>query len=192
MKTTFFLTALLICGLKTSAQNEKFSVEVNYPLVLSNGSLKSNGIIDASLKFRFKETNTLHLGAGYIFDYVEASQNVYNNNIKRDYFFHHLNLFTELKLDTAKRFRPFFGIGYTLLSGTNEYVHIDNGFLSVKNENMTNSGFNFNIGLSYDLLKRFFVQAYFHYIRVFNESPFEDDKIGINYNQIKIGLGYRF
>ena len=62
----------------------------------------------------------------------------------------------------------------------------------IKTEKINGSGLNFNLGLSYDISNSFFVQSYFHYIRIYRKSPITDKMTGVNYNQLKFGLGYRF
>lgn len=67
------------------------------------------------------------------------------------------------------------------------------GDVEIKREKSNDSGLNLNFGVSYDVSSSFFIQTYFHYIRIYKTSIVdEDEKSGVNYNQLKLGVGYRF
>lgn len=49
------------------------------------------------------------------------------------------------------------------------------------------SGFNFNVGLSYELNDKFFLQGQYDYIR-YSQAPRPDVDLGF----LKFGIGFRF
>ena len=195
MKNNLFLIILFLLSINAISQNKKFSIDLNYPLSLSSGELDNiSGIIDGSLKYRFKETDLLKFGISYTFDLLKGKISPFVNqpDLNSNYIFHHLDVFTELNLNSTDKFHPFFGLGYTMLNYDYEYLYGYNEFTEIRTKKENDSGINFNLGLTYDISDTFFVQTYFHYIRTFRKSFISDKNIGINYNQIKFGLGYRF
>ena len=195
MKNNLLLIILFLLSINAISQNKKFSIDINYPLSLSNGEFdKISGIIDGSLKYRFKETDLLEFGISYTFDLLKGKISPFVNepDLNKNFIFHHLDVFSELNLNSTDRFHPFFGLGYTMLNYDYEYFYGNNEFTEIRTKKENDSGINFNLGLKYDISDMFFVQTYFHYIRTFRKSVISDKNIGINNNQLKFGLGYRF
>ncbi|RXR20789.1 hypothetical protein EQG63_02315 [Flavobacterium amnicola] len=193
MKNRIVVIVLLFLSVTAISQNKKFSIDVNYPLSLNAYEFqKINGIIDASFKYRFKETNAMKLGASYTFDLLNEKDPFNNEVLDRKYSFHHLDVFSEFKLNNAEKLHPFVGIGYSMLFSEYEYFYSQNQFTEIKTEKYNAGGLNFNLGLSYDISPKFFIQSYFHYVRIYRESPITNKMSGINYNQIKLGAGFRF
>lgn len=195
MKNKFILTALFFLSLSAVSQVKKFSVDLNYPLALKSGfDDGSKGIIDGSFKYRFKELNSMSIGASYTFDLIKTESTFVGRKLGMNSNFHHVDLFSEFKLSSEDKLRPFFGLGYSILFSENEYINLNPmNQIEVKAEKENNSGINMNLGFSYDLTKTFYVQSYFHYIRIFKKNYVEDGKnVGVNYNQLKLGVGYRF
>ncbi|MES2813052.1 MAG: outer membrane beta-barrel protein [Bacteroidota bacterium] len=194
MKSKFILIALFFLSLSTVSQVKKFSVDLNYPLALKSGyGDESRGIIDGSFKYRFKELNSMTIGASYTFDLIKRESTFAETELGMNYNFHHVNLFSEFKLSSEDKLHPFIGLGYSILFSENEYIYSNMEEVEIKVKKENNSGINVNFGFSYDVTKSFYVQSYFHYVRVFTKSFVEDGKkVGVNYNQLKLGLGYRF
>ncbi|MEP5338867.1 MAG: OmpW family outer membrane protein [Algibacter sp.] len=195
MRNKFILIVFFALSISVISQNKKFSIDINYPLALSDGEFDEiSGIIDGSIKYRFKETDKMYLGISYTFDLLKEKTTIFVNqpDLNRNYTFHHLGFFEELIMNSNSKFRPFIGLGYSILSAENESFTGNTESLNIISEKNNSSGFNFNIGTSYDILDHFFIQAYFHYIRIFRKSAITDKNIGINFNQLKLGLGYRF
>ncbi|PID69838.1 MAG: hypothetical protein CR985_03735 [Flavobacteriales bacterium] len=193
MKTNYIFILLILMSFTSFAQNKKFSVEANYPLAISNGFEDVNGIVDASIKYRFAEGELFKYGASFTFDYLKEKLPFNYQDLDKDYFFYHVNGFTEMTIPSAEKIHPFVGVGFTYVICKYEYFNsMDHLFDIAETEKEKNPGFNFKLGIQYDFTNSFFVQSYFHYIRSFYKSRFNNETIGINYNQVKFGIGFRF
>ncbi len=192
MKTNYTLLLLILVSLTTYAQDKKFSIEVNYPLAISNGIENFTGIADASIKYRFTEGELFKYGASFTFDYLKAKYPFNNQDLGRDYFFYHVNGFAEMTIPSAEKIHPFVSAGFTYVSYEYEYFRGFDGFTTIETIKEKDPGFNLKLGIQYDFTSSLFIQSYFHYIRSFNKNEFFDETIGVNYNQVKFGLGYRF
>ncbi|WP_300570843.1 outer membrane beta-barrel protein [Flavobacterium sp.] len=197
MKNKITLIALLFLSFSAISQDKKFSIDVNYPLSLdSNDFQKITGVIDASFKYRFKETDVMKIGVSYTFDLLKdkIEFDTSSSDLDGNYTFHHLGVFGEFKLNSNEKLHPFVGIGYSMLSSENEFMYVDPmGGVETRKEKTNDSGLNLNFGVTYDISSQFFIQTYFHYIRIYKTSIVdEDEKSGVNYNQLKLGVGYRF
>ncbi|MES2852363.1 MAG: outer membrane beta-barrel protein, partial [Bacteroidota bacterium] len=53
------------------------------------------------------------------------------------------------------------------------------------------NGFNYNIGLSYDLTNKLFLQAQYDFIKIGVEDGIPDKSYNTNINILKFGIGYR-
>ena len=197
MKNKITLIALLLLSFSAISQDKKISIDVNYPLSLdSNDFQKTSGIIDASFKYRFKETDAMKIGASYTFDFLKEKEEfgTSSSDLDRNYIFHHLGVFTEFKLNSNEKLHPFAGFGYSMLTSESEFIYVNPfGEIERRKEKSTDSGLNLNFGVTYDISSQFYIQTYFHYIRIYKTSIVdEDEKSGVNYNQLKLGVGYRF
>ncbi|MFD0991480.1 outer membrane protein [Mariniflexile jejuense] len=192
MKTKHTLVFLFFISLTTFSQNKKFSVEVNYPLGMSNGFENLSGIIDASINYRFATSELFSYGASVTFDYLKGDINFSNQDLNRNFFFYHFDGFAEMTIPSAEKLHPFAGAGLTLLNYDYQYLSGTNEFPTIETRKEKDLGFNIKLGIQYDLNNNLFIQTYFHSIRTFNKSDFNNETIGVNYNQLKIGLGLRF
>jgi len=197
MKNSLLLIVLFFLSLNAISQNKKFSVDVNYPLSLDNSEFsKINGVVGGSFKYRFAETKAVKFGASYTFDTFNEKTGISYNDLKKHYY-HHLDFFGEFNLNGNSKLHPFIGVGYTALYEDFKY-NIDNSFFgnppTQGRSKDRKNGLNFNLGMSYDITNQFFVQTYFHFVKVFLKSDeyYYDQPKGINYNQIKLGAGFRF
>lgn len=196
MKKNCILLLLLACSFGVFSQTKKFSFEINYPISLSSGYEKSTGIADGSLKFRFLERELFNVGADYTFTYVQNKVPSFYDEMKRNFFFHHVDLFATLNIASAPKLHPYASLGFTYSVYEYHYYYVqddfDPNFTRIENKKEKDPGYNLKIGLQYDLSQSFFLQTNFHYIRTFNKNELIDENYGINYNQIKIGAGFKF
>ncbi len=192
----YLILLFLTCSFSVFSQTKKFSFEINYPINLSSGYQKSNGIADGSLKFRFLNTELFNFGSEYTFTYIQNKTPGYYDEVKRNFFFHHIDLLAELNIASAPKFHPYVSLGFTYSVYEYYSYYVDDdfnpNFTRVGKDKEKDAGYNFKIGLQYDLSSSFFLQTNFHYIRTFNKNELIDENYGINYNQIKIGAGFRF
>ena len=86
-------------------------------------------------------------------------------------------LFSEFNVPFSNKLKPSLGLGYS-------YVSVSSP------SDITLGGFNFNLGLSYNISKNMFVQAQYDFINL--GAPDSGFGFKENLNNIKIGIGYRF
>ncbi len=192
MKQNLLLTLLFILSMKSFSQDSKLSLEMHYPLTMGQNFISKNydGIIDVGGKFRFSELKNINIGASLNGGIL--SNNTNDNNGNQDFrvksYLIQPRIFSELKIESVPKIRPFVGIGYTFMvfkaTGTN------NGF-DVSGSNSTESGINANFGVAYDITSKIFLDLQFDYVKlnVGNEVP--KTAFNTNVNLLKVGLGLR-
>lgn len=192
MKQNLLLTLLFILSMKSFSQDSKLSLEMHYPLTMGQNFISKNydGIIDVGGKFRFSELKNINIGASLNGGIL--SNNTNDNNGNQDFrvksYLIQPRIFSELKIESVPKIRPFVGIGYTFMvfkaTGTN------NGF-DVSASNSTESGINANFGVAYDITSKIFLDLQFDYVKlnVGNEVP--KTAFNTNVNLLKVGLGLR-
>ena len=192
MKQNLLLTLLFILSMKSFSQDSKLSLEMHYPLTMGQNFISKSysGIIDVGGKFRFSELKNINIGASLNGGIL--SNNTNDNNGNQDFrvksYLIQPRIFSELKIESVPKIRPFVGIGYTFMvfkaTGTN------NGF-DVSASNSTESGINANFGVAYDITSKIFLDLQFDYVKlnVGNEVP--KTAFNTNVNLLKVGLGLR-
>ncbi len=191
MKITIIL-AFLIASTNTFSQEKNFSLEIGYPIELSNGNSSGlTGIINSRIKYRFWNTESFGIGTSYSIDLLTG--NITSENKKESFTSHHFNLFGEVPLNSSKTLFTSLGAGYTTQSYyITKIMDHGSGLISSETEKTNVGGFNIDIGGSYDILKNFFIQGTFQFIRLYVNDFLLEEKIGFNKNRLKVGVGYRF
>ena len=147
------------------------------------------GIIDIGADYEIGNLNIINLG-------VSLNSGILESNSKQASGFKEFKvttyviqprLFGELDLESISRFHPSVGLGYTFMV-FDAYV-VDNGF-NISDEIDTQSGFNLNLGFSYDVTDKIFVQTQYDFIKLI-EKDVPNIKFNTNVNIVKIGAGYR-
>lgn len=186
------LGLLFLVSVTTFAQDKKWSVEANYPISIAGDLGNDNpGIVDLGIKYRFLDFKVAKIGAGFnvgaltdniqSFDGFDGMSNT--TDFRETNWLFQPKIFSEFQILGAPKFRPSIGVGYTFI---NSYSEGRAGGETFDNTN-TDSGFNFNVGLSYDLSDKFFIQGQYDNIR--HSSGFRPD---YNLGFLKFGLGFRF
>ena len=196
MKIKLLLLPVLFFSINSIAQdlNYKWNVEANYSIIPEEGFGGDYNIIEFGIKYRFMDLEFLQLGFGINSGY---SQKVFNElnidgKVKRYYF--QPRCFSEFKIPGLDRLRPTIGLGYSIMNEDSSVISIGEDVSG----NTTNGGFNFNLGLTYDISDRFFIQAQYDFINlnVRDEFTFQGEVIKPNYNEklnnLKVGVGFRF
>ncbi len=169
------------------AQDFKWSVEANYPI--STGTEIANdipGIIDLGMKYRFLDVGFSKLGvginAGVFHDNIRSFDNPESFNFDETNWVIQPKVFMEFKIPSMEKLKPSVGLGYTFIKSK-----FNGDFLGNELPSLTESGFNFNLGLSYDLTQRIFIQAQYDYVHYNPESEGFN-----NVGYLKFGGGFRF
>ncbi|MGO4919830.1 outer membrane protein [Maribacter spongiicola] len=205
MKKIILASFLVFSSFLVHAQDQKWSIEANYPLV-ANSNLQNdfNGVLDLGVKYRFANLGPVILGAGFNaaylknfnnFTYGSASGQDLEFDYKAKQFLLQPKLFAELPIPGLSALRPQIGIGYTFSIVD---IYYDNGDQFIVDNTKTEGGLNLNVGLSYDISKRFFVQAQYDYLTIKFKGESEINGQTSNYDFkektgfIKAGVGFRF
>lgn len=172
MKFKLFILFSLFVLAFTHAQENKWNVEASYAVVPAAGFGGNDNVFEAGIKYRFVQNKTLNFGLSINGGFFQEDSPISGNDSETNYIFQP-RVFSEFKLPFSKRLRPTFGVGYSFMSGF---------------ENRTNSfgGFNLNLGLTYDITDKWFVQ--FQYDRV-SLSAINDPE---GFNNFRLGIGFRF
>ena len=194
-KLSFLAILMFLCSVSLVAQDKKWSVEANFPI--SVGDELGNdapGIVDVGLKYRFLDFNIVKIGAG-------LNVGVFKDNIKSYtdfelYDFDKTNwviqpkVFAEFSIPGIKKLHPSIGLGYSVISSKTEGLYFGQNQKSTGSED----GVNLNLGLSYDISKRFFLQVQYDYVRTKDDYNYLGNTIVIKQNleYLKAGVGFRF
>lgn len=192
MHVKLLLGLLFLVSLTAFAQDKKWSVEANYPVSIAGDLGNDNpGVIDLGIKYRFLDLKVAKIGAGFNVGVLSDRLQSFDgfNGMPSSSDFRETNwlfqpkLFSEFQIAGIPKLRPSIGLGYTFI---NSHFEGRAGGETFDDTN-TDSGFNFNVGLSYDLSDKFFIQGQYDNIR---HSPgFRPD---YNLGFLKFGLGFRF
>ncbi len=195
MKQKLLLVFLLIVTIKTFSQDSKFSLEVNFPIPIGDNFLGENynGIVDIGAKYRFVKNGILNLGASVNFGYVQNTKSGATNlnqlfDVK--IFPIQPRIFAEFNIPNLESLHPQIGLGYSILIN-NAKADTINTLNLPADINDNESGFNFNLGLSYDLSDKFFLQAQYDFIKIGVKNGVPDISYNTNINIIKLGVGFR-
>lgn len=207
MKRLLLTSVLLITNFFLNAQEKKWSVEANYPLNISGDNLnfgEMDGVIDLGIKYRFVKLGPINLGAGvnmaFFKNYSNFTYGTQNNNAaESDYraksFLVQPKIVAELPIPGASKLRPQVAIGYTIVVDDTYYKNDGNVEFDATG---ADGALNLNLGLSYDISSRFFVQIQYDYLNIARKGqttlvgqPYSFDfKEGASI--LKAGLGFRF
>ncbi|MBT9186873.1 outer membrane beta-barrel protein [Zobellia russellii] len=205
MKKIYFLSALIFfLSASLFAQDHKWSVEANYPF--SSGDDLGNdakGIIDLGVKYRFLDFNIVKIGAGINTGIYKADTKDFNDPSSYDYTETHWlikpEVFAEFSIPGAKKLHPSIGLGYTFVEskydGVFDYGPNEPPFPGAHKITESEGGINVNLGLSYDITKRFFLKTQVDLIRnVADKTKGEGETLrNIEHiSLIKVGVGFRF
>ncbi len=195
MNQKLLLVFLLFVTIKTFSQDSKFSLEANFPIPIGDNFLGENynGIVDIGAKYRFIQNDLLNLGASVNFGYVQNTKSGATNlnqlfDVK--IFPIQPRIFAEFNIPNLESLHPQIGLGYSILIN-NAKADTINTLNLPADINDNESGFNFNLGLSYDLSDTFFLQAQYDFIKIGVKNGVPDISYNTNINIIKLGVGFR-
>ncbi|WP_324024636.1 outer membrane beta-barrel protein [Maribacter sp. BPC-D8] len=206
MKRLLLTSFLVFTAIVLHAQDQKWSVEANYPLILSNNTtpIELNGVLDLGIKYRFVEFGAFKLGASLNASFLKNYDNFtygseQGNNVEFDYkakqFLFQPKIFAEIAIPGLAKLKPQIGLGYAIVVD-DSYLK-DGGGVQV-DESITDSGLNLNLGISYDLSSRFFIQVQYDFLNINRkgENTRNNQTYTYDFNEkiglIKAGVGFRF
>lgn len=195
MKLKLLLVFLFLISIQAFAQDQKWSVEVNYGIVPNEGLGSDDNILDFGLKYRFADIKFVQLGVGANVGFAKDNfKDISNVTGEETNFYLQPRVFADFIIPGIEKLKPSIGLGYSIINSDTDVISIGEPILT----NTTNGGFNFNLGLSYDITKRFFIQAQYDFINLKfkDEFNFQGEVIKPNLTEkvsnIKLGVGFRF
>lgn len=194
MKQFYFLSlSLFFLSTAMVAQEEKWSVEANFPISVGEDLGNDvSGVIDVGLKYRFLDFSFVKIGAGINAGYFKGNVNSFTDPVLYDYdetnWLIQPKLFAEFSIPSVSKLHPSLGLGYSIIESKNEGLFGDESI----NISDASGGLNVNLGLSYDISKKFFIQAQYDYIHNKIESDNFDITVKENLGYLKLGVGLRF
>ena len=195
MKQKLLLTLLLIFSIKSFSQDSKFSFEANYPTAIGDNFLGQNynGLVDIGAKYRFSENEIVNIGASINFGFFQNTKSGatdLNQLFDVKIFPIQPRIFAELNIPNLEKLHPQIGLGYSIVIFSADWAENRDADLPAdidENEN----GFNLNIGLSYDLTNKLFIQAQYDFIKIGVEDGVPDTSYNTKINILKFGIGLR-
>ncbi|MGC1516354.1 MAG: outer membrane beta-barrel protein [Maribacter sp.] len=192
MKKSLLFVLLIFSTLQLAAQDKKWSLEANYPIsVGSDLGNDASGIIDLGIKYRFINLSFANIGFGINASILSQNSNSFDGfgaestilDVNETHWLFQPKVFSEFKIPGLKKLRPSAGIGVTFINS-----NFDGQFNGTTFDNTNNdTGFNVNLGLSYDITNFLFLQGQYDFVS-YNVSSGQNDNLGF----LKFGLGFRF
>ncbi|MVO08375.1 outer membrane beta-barrel protein [Flavobacterium sp. TP390] len=191
MKKTL-LFVFLNLNLFLFSQESKLSIELNYPIPVDNNFIGKNynGIVDIGAKYKIIDKNILDFGVAFNTGLLvfNNSKDSFTQNFKVYAYPIQPKIYCEFNIKNVEKLHPYTSLGYSFIvfkaTGTN------NGY-DISNFNDTQSGLNLNLGLSYDITNRFFVNGQFDFIKLQKENGIPNSTYNTSVNLIKFGIGLR-
>lgn len=192
----FILIASLVLMAQFSfSQESKFSAEANFPFSVGNNYFGKDysGIIDLGVKYRFLELSKINIGISvngsyfkkkaerYIPSYPSEQQDPYKAS-EINNFTILPRLFAEMNIESLPKFRPFIGLGYSVLI----FNAASNSGQATSSKTLT--GINGNLGVSYMLTTKLFAQVLYDYIQLSDEKDHGQPDAN-NISILKLGMG---
>ncbi|WP_299365904.1 outer membrane beta-barrel protein [Winogradskyella sp.] len=195
MKQKLLLTFILIFTIKSFSQNSKFSVEANYPIAIGDNFLGQNynGLIDLGAKYLFSENEIINIGVSLnvgFFQNTKSGATDLNQLFDVKILPIQPRIFAEFNIPNLEKLHPQIGIGYSILIYNAEWADNREAELPADIDDNEN-GFNFNVGLSYDITNTLFVLAQYDFIKIGVEGGVPDSSYNTNLNILKFGIGLR-
>lgn len=195
MRLRLIAIVFILFTIKSFSQGSKFSIEANFPIPIGDNFLGKNykGIVDIGAKYRFLQNDVLNLGASVNFGYVQNTKSGatdLNQLFDVKIFPIQPRIFAEFNIPNLESLHPQIGLGYSVLVYNAKVDGINTSTLPADIDD-NESGFNLNIGLSYDLTNKFFLQAQYDFIKIGVEDNVPDIKYNTKINILKFGIGYR-
>lgn len=179
IKNLLFIFTLFIVT-NSYAQDQRWSVEANYSLIPASGFFGSDNILEVGMKYRMLDFKFMKVGLSVNGGYFVGDESVSFADDKSNSFVIQPRVFSEFNLPFSNKLKPSLGLGYSVVSVSSP-------------SDITPWGFNFNLGLSYDISNKWFVQAQYDFINLSEgRRVLENQRFIEKINNIRVGIGFRF
>ena len=195
MRLRLTVILLMFFTIKSFSQDSKFSIDANYPIAIGNNFLGQNynGLVDLGAKYKFSDNKIVDIGASINFGFFQNTKSgatALNQLFDVKVFPIQARIFAEFNIQNLKKLHPQIGLGYSII--IYDAVWRENTIADLPADIDDNeNGFNYNIGLSYDLTNKLFLQAQYDFIKIGVEDGIPDKSYNTNINILKFGIGYR-
>ena len=195
MKLQLITVLIIFISVKSLSQNSKFSIEANYPIAVGDNFLGDNynGLIDLGAKYLFSENEIIDVGASLNFGFFQNTKSG-ATDLNQLYDVKIIpiqpRVFAEFNIPNLEKLHPQIGIGYSILIYNAEWADNRDAELPADIDD-SESGFNFNLGIAYDISEKFFLQAQYDFVKIGVENGVPDISYNTNINIMKFGIGYR-
>ncbi|UMB52534.1 porin family protein [Lutibacter sp. A64] len=195
MKTEITFVLFLLFTINSFSQDSKFSIGVNFPVLIDNNHYGENynGIIDLGLEYRISNFGFMDLGFALNTSLFNTSYEISSDfttfNVKENIFFIRPKVFSEIIFKSNEKIHPRIGVGYTFIKSK---VSAKSSDFPNESKSYSDNGLNLNLGVAYDITNKIFIQAQYDYIKKKISKEVPDYKYYSNINFLNIGLGYRF
>lgn len=172
------------------SQEKNWSLELNYPIPVDNNFVGHNflGLFDVGAKYRFFDTEFLSFGAGLNAGIMKfQNDEEFEHYLLFNYYFQP-KIFAELNMERLPEFRPFAYAGYSFMIFRADGTNYTND-LYYTSENL--SGYNFGVGLVYDVATNFFIQLQYDFTRLKGENIDSASPYVLRVSLLKAGVGMR-
>ena len=190
MKRKIFLVVLLILSLKSVGQDQKFGIELGYPILIDDNFIGSNysSIIDLGLSYRIARTDLIDFGITLNSFILKSANDGSLSEFDITVVGIQPSLYGEFKIEALGSFHPLARVGYTILSFSDAF---DLSTGQQLDSNDSRSGFNFGIGAVYGITNRLFVKIEYNFTKLNKDSEVFDSDFNTNVNILLVGLGYK-
>ena len=195
MRLRLTVILLMFFTIKSFSQDSKFSIDANYPIAIDKNFLGQNynGLVDLGAKYKFSDNKIVDIGASINFGFFQNTKSgatALNQLFDVKVFPIQARIFAEFNIQNLKKLHPQIGLGYSIIIYDAVWRENTNADLPADIDDNEN-GFNYNIGLSYDLTNKLFLQAQYDFIKIGVEDGIPDKSYNTNINILKFGIGYR-
>ena len=187
MKSYLFFILLFGATFSMVSQEPLLSGTLGYPVLIGeNYGNKFDGVLDLGFQMRIVNPEPLHLGLSANAGYLTNSVKVDQQTVHEFALFFQPRLFAELNMPILHGFRPFMGLGYAFVRSQ------ELGMAPPTTATFTYNGFNYNVGLSFDVNDNWFLIVQYDTIKFKNGNAPTEDISDEKMMLLKFGLGRRF
>lgn len=195
MKSRLYWILTFFLALNLNAQESKFDIEANFPIAIGDNFFGDNynAIVDLGINYRILQKEVVNLGVSANFGFFKNTKSGatdLNQLLDVKIFPIQPRLFAEFNIANLEKLHPQIGIGYSIIIYKAKWADNQEAE-SPPNYNDSESGFNFNLGIAYDLSEKFFLQAQYDYVKIEVENGVPDISYNTNINILKFGIGLR-
>ncbi len=186
MKQKILTTLILLLAIKSFSQNSRISLEANFPIPIGDNNLGHSygGIVDIGVKYIFSELEKIKIGAsinGSLLRNYKDDYNLWDSNI----YAIQPKIFTEFNIKNIEKLHPHISLGYSFLVYKTFENGVNTDFLR-QNIDGTDKGINLNLGVSYNITDRLFLQSQYDFIYITASNYTKE-----NFSILKFGIGIR-